>query len=99
MSFDVKYVPEIVTLTFPFTNELDGAIISVGTPAITVTTVVGTDSNPTNLLNGAPQISAGLILQSVKAGLDACSYHFVCQVDLSDGRRLVRIGTLQVKTP
>jgi hypothetical protein len=99
VSFDVKFVPEIVTLTFPFTNELLGATITPASPVITVTTVTGVDGNPANLLNGAAQIAAGLVLQSVKAGLDQCAYHFVCQVDLSDGRRLARTGTLQVKAP
>ena len=99
MSFDVKFPAEIVTLTFPFTNELQGATITPGSPVITPTTVAGTDGNPGNLLNGAAQIQAGLVLQSVKAGLDSTSYLLVCQVDLSDGRRLIRSGVLQVKNP
>lgn len=98
VSFDVKYTPEIVTLTFPFTGELNGSTIT-GTPSVTVTTVVGNDGSPSNLLNGAAQVSGGLVLQSVKAGLDGCSYHFVCTATLADSRVLVRTGTLQVKAP
>lgn len=99
MSFDIKYPAEIVPLTFPYTKELNGATITPGSPVVTPTTVKGVDGNPGAMLNGAAQIVAGLVLQSVQGGLNECAYHFVCQVDLSDGRRLVRSGTLQVKNP
>jgi len=99
MAFDIKYPAEKIVLTFPYTKELSGATISPGSPAITVTTVKGVDANPSAMLNGAAQIAAGLVLQGVQGGLNEVSYHFVCQVDLSDGRRLIRAGTLQVKNP
>lgn len=99
MAFDIKYPAEKIVLTFPYTKELNGATITPGSPVVTVTTVKGVDGNPNALLNGAAQIAAGLVLQGVQGGLNECSYHFVCQVDLSDNRRLVRSGTLQVKNP
>jgi len=99
MSFDIKYPAEIVPLTFPYTRELNGATISLGSPVVSVTVVRGADPNSAQMLSGAAQISGGLVLQSIINGLPECDYHFVCQADLSDGRRLIRSGTLSVKSP
>lgn len=99
MSFDIKYPAEIIPLTFPYTKELNGATITPGSPVVTVAVVRGVDANATQMINGAAQIAGGLVLQSVINGLAECDYHFVCQADLSDGRRLLRSGTLSVKAP
>lgn len=98
MSFDIKYPAEIVTLTFPYTKELNGANI-IGVPVVTVTVVRGADPGSAAVINGAAQISGSAVLQSIINGLAECDYHFVSQADLSDGRRLLRSGTVSVKAP
>ncbi|MCC7484557.1 MAG: hypothetical protein IT529_06165 [Burkholderiales bacterium] len=97
MKTEWKDIEEIVTLTFPFTEELAGATISAGTPVLAIEVEEGVDPNYATVLMGGAQISGGDVLQLARNGVDGAAYHVRCRVDLSDGRRLVRSLTLPVR--
>jgi hypothetical protein len=96
VNVEQKDPAEKITLTFPFARELNGATITPSSQVVTVALTGGTDANPNAVLNGAAQISGSNVLQGMKDGVNGCSYHFRGQVDLSDGRRLVRKITIEV---
>lgn len=97
MSADSKDPEEIITVTFPFSEELGAATID-SVDSVSISIVNGTDPDVGAMLNGAAQISAGDILQSVRNGVAAVDYKLRCRAVLSDGRRLVRAIDLPVRS-
>lgn len=87
---------EIVTLTFPYAKELGAAEIS--SALIAVTLEQGVDADPSSLLNGAPQLSGTNVLQGAKAGQPAARYKVKCLATLNDGRKLMRVLYITVRT-
>jgi hypothetical protein len=80
-SFPDKSQGETRTLTFDFSDDLDGdEILSV--VAVIVQCLRGGDASPSAMLNGAAVISADQqkVLQSVKGGVNGCDYLFTCRV-------------------
>jgi urease gamma subunit len=97
MSADSKDPDEIITVTFPFADELGGATLS-SVDYVTMAVVNGEDASASAMLNGSAVISGGDVLQSVQNGLHLVDYKTRCRAILSDGRKLVRALDLPVRT-
>lgn len=110
---EVKDPTERVPVFFDFTDELekgDGgsptstiSSIKVGYPTASVDhTEPGAtqDITPAALLDGPASIYTGAkkVLQWVKGGLNGNFYELRCLIVASDGRELIGVGILPVKT-
>lgn len=87
--FDSKDPEEIITLTYDFTAELNGATINPGSASFAIAVVNGADAGVASMPNGAPLIAGGMVFQSVKNGVNACDYGTRCKVNTSDGQTFV----------
>lgn len=96
MSAESKDPDEIITVTFPFGDELGAAVIN-SVDYLTLEPVNGEDPDVATMLNGANSISEGDVLQSVRNGVNNVDYKARCRAVLSDGRKLVRAMTLRVR--
>ena len=88
---------EIITVTFDYTSEIGAASISAS-PVIGVSVANGVDADFATMPDGAAQISGALVLQRFRNGVNAVDYNVRCLVTLDDGRKLLRAGTLPVRT-
>lgn len=89
---------ETVVLTFDFTPELGAEpIIGLPTVSVSLTDVAppNADSAPAAILNGAAQVSSGMVLQSVKSGISGMWYRIEVGVATAT-RFLVLVGILGV---
>lgn len=93
--FGTKAPAEVVTLTFDFVTELGAAAILTKVCACTV--LVGTDPAAGAMINGAAQLSGGLVFQSVQAGVAFADYLITCTVTTNDSRTLVLPAILPVR--
>lgn len=71
MRIDAIDPAEAVVLTFDFSSALDAGETLTGTIATSVTTLLGVDAAPSNVLNGVPTFGVGAktVLVPVKGGL------------------------------
>jgi hypothetical protein len=84
---------EIVTVTFDFS----ALTTSVSAPSVTCVYSSGvSDSNPTAVLSGVPQIIGTKVLQAVQLGQDATHYELRCTVTAADGSKYVLADVLPV---
>lgn len=97
MSADFKDPDEIITVTFPFTDELGSATISSVDYVTAAVVSGGEDADVASMLNGAAQVSGGDVLHSIRNGVNGVNYKLRCRVALSDGRKLVRAIDLPVR--
>jgi len=86
--YDPKSPAEIVTLTFDFAGDLVAGETLTGTPVIAISVDDGADATPGNVLNGAAQLTAGEVLQSVTGGVNYAAYLITALADTSAGRKL-----------
>lgn len=89
---------ETLVATFDYSAELDaGETIDVAETACTL--LSGTDADPAEVLDSAPTIDAGTVLQRLTGGVDGATYTLRCQATLDPtGRILVLAATLPVRT-
>lgn len=79
-----KTAASIVTQQFNFIADLiNGASISGAT--IDVEVLVGIDASPTDILDGSPTISGGVISQKLTGGVPGVIYQVTCFATLSNG--------------
>lgn len=94
--WDYKDPSEIITMTFDFTAELNGAAIQ-SVEEINIAVVEGEDPSPADMLDGfLPQVSGAQVLHQAKDGLSGVKYYVECLALLSDGRKLLRWDILPV---
>lgn len=98
MNLDWKDPEEIITVTFPFADELGTETITPATAVVAISVKEGADAAAAAMLNGAPVITGTNVFQSVKNGVNAVLYGFRCRIDTSGGRRLVLSANLPVRT-
>lgn len=95
--FEEKGPAEKVTLTFDFSDELGAETIS--SASVTIAVLTGEDAGAASMLNGAAQVpGAGLVLQSVVAGLNNVDYRLVCTANTTS-RILQLAASLPVRNP
>ena len=95
-NFDPKNQAEIITLSFGFQNDMLSSD-SIVSAVITVTTHIGTDSNPSALLLLTPSLAQPTwVMQRVQGGLPGCFYLFHVQATLASGNVLVRDAVLPI---
>ena len=95
-SLEPKDAAEKYAVEFQFGNVL-AAITSA---SCTAELLAGTDANPDDLLDGAPQISGTSVYQRVKAGVSGCTYKLRCTATDSGagGETYVLTASLGVET-
>jgi len=73
---DIKDPTEKVVLTFDFSVGLSADETLFGTPTATVSVLIGRDTTPTAIFNGAPVIdgTAKWVYVPVQSGNDSCDY-------------------------
>lgn len=96
MTLPDKDPAEIITIPFDFSSEIGAATIS--SVVVTITVANGTDANVAAMLNGAATISGSSALQSVTLGVNAVDYALRCLATLNNGQKILRAGTLPVRT-
>lgn len=74
--FDAKDPDETYTVLFDFFELLD----SIDSASCAATVVTGTDTNPSAILIGLPQVSGTKVVQRVAGGLDDVQYRIRCMV-------------------
>ena len=92
--FEVKDPWELQILTFDFSAGLATGEALVGTPTVSVTTVYGTDSNPSAILAGGNTLDATSTkyLVPVKAGIDGCDYDIVVDALTTTASKTLSLG-------
>jgi len=88
---------EIITVTFDFTDDLNGAAITGGSAVTSVSVAEGADQDYAQTKNGAEEIQGAKVLQSVKLGLNGVNYRWQGKINTSDGRTLVLAAILPVR--
>jgi hypothetical protein len=88
--FDKKLPAEKNILAFDFTAGLESGATLTGTPTVSVSVYLGTDSNPTAILNGGSSISGNQVQVPVQAGLMDTMY--LLEVDCSTTSGGITLG-------
>ena len=93
MRIDAIDPAEAVVLTFDFSLALDAGETLGGTIATTVTTVLGTDAAPANVLNGVATFGSGnkTVLVPVKGGLVDHDYAIKVVVGTSNPAKVLAL--------
>lgn len=90
-----KSSQEVEVFTFDYYNLLTfGETIASAT--VTSTVISGSDDNPGNMINGAPQIQGSQVLQLVQNGVAGVTYSLNCLVTTNKNQKLLLKGSLQV---
>jgi hypothetical protein len=87
-------------LTFDFSSDLAVAETLSGTPTITVSCILGSDTNPSALLNGSSSldITNKLVLVPVQPSVVDCDYTIKVVITTSDALKvLALIGVLKIR--
>jgi hypothetical protein len=92
-----KYAAEKITVTFDFADELPAGD-SLASAFVTCTLLADFDAAPSARLDGAAQISGGVVLQRIQGGTPGARYVLQCNATLSvSGAVLVRAGILPIR--
>ena len=87
-------------LTFDFSADLTVSQTLTGTPAVTITTILGSDINPSSLLNGSSAIDVTnkMVLVPIQATIADCDYAIKVVVTTSDALKvLALIGIIKIR--
>jgi hypothetical protein len=97
-NFSYKFVAENKPLSFDF-NPILTSGETLSTSSCSVIVLDGTDTNPSDLLDGGTSINAGKVYQQVQNGVAGVTYRLVVTATTSAGNVYVAIGDLPVYSP
>ena len=74
-TWESKDPAEKFAVSFDFSSEMS----AITSATVTIETMRGTDETPSDVLDGAPQISGTTVLQRIKDGEHKATYKFRCE--------------------
>lgn len=94
-TWPAKYAQERITTEFDFARDV-AAGDAVVTVQMVVTTVQGTDGNPSAMLYGAVQLKGARAFQQLQGGVAGCSYRVEAQATTQKNNLLLLARVLPV---